>query len=350
MNQRSINNRWRIAAMAAVVLALTIIGWGGLWLAVDMAPAGAASLSLAIGGTVFALGARHAFDADHIAAIDNTTRSLINQRRPAASVGMWFSLGHLTVVVAVCALLTAGVRTLIGVLREESAARDVLGTIGTAVSATFLLIIGVINGILLIGLIKTAAANRAGRLPAEQLDQALANRGILARLLKGQLGAIRRPWQIYPVGVLFGLGFDTATEVGLFVIASGAAAMELPWWAPMTLPIIFAAGMTLFDSIDGIVMSYTYGWAAADNGGFRLRFNLIVTSISVALALSIGLLEVCALLADAGVRLPPIPTLAAVDLSALGYVAVVAFLGIWGVGLIVARRSRPTELVKPLSN
>jgi high-affinity nickel-transport protein len=329
-----------IAVMAAVVLAINVLGWGGLlWVIANGGKTANYGLSIAIGWTVFTLGMRHAFDADHIAAIDNTTRKLVNEGKRTPSVGLWFSLGHSTVVFVVCALLAGGVRILATELVEDdSAMRNTFGIIGTSVSSLFLIIIGVINTFAMVGLWRTWRSRE--QVGEAELEKQLASRGLIARLLGNRLNAITEAWQIYPVGLLFGLGFDTATEVGLFAIAGGTATLSLPWYAVLTLPLIFAGGMSFFDALDGLVMNYAYGWAAAGSQKFRVGFNLVVTAMSVAMALVIGVVEAGSVLGDLGVTFAPVRALASVDLGSLGYFMVAAFCSVWIVALLLARANR----------
>jgi len=331
--------RRHIAMMAAVVAALLIIGWGGLWLAVAVGGASReAGFGVGLGWTVFVLGMRHAFDADHIAAIDNVTRSLAASGNRPLSVGFWFSLGHSTVVFVACAALAAGVRFVATTMSGDSASlRSTFSLVGTSVSAVFLIILGIINLIALIGLMK-AYLSRAG---SDAIEESLNQRGLIARLLGGRLAKIAKPWHIYPVGLLFGLGFDTATEVGLFAISGGVATLTLPWYAVLTLPVIFAAGMALFDTLDGIMMGHAYSWAGANSARRRLVFNITVTALSVLLALLIGVVEAMSVMHDhLGMTAGVIGAIGGVNLASLGYVAVALFAVAWVVAIVVMRRDR----------
>jgi len=328
--------------MASAVAALLVIGWGGLALAVAAGGASReAGFGVGLGWTVFVLGMRHAFDADHIAAIDNVTRSLASTGRRPLSVGFWFSLGHSTVVFVACAALAAGVRFIASTMSGDSAGlRSTFSLVGTSVSAVFLLALGVINLVALVGLLSAYAA-RAGD---AAIEQSLNQRGLIARLLGGRLAKIAQPWHIYPVGLLFGLGFDTATEVGLFAISGGVATLTLPWYAVLTLPVIFAAGMALFDTLDGIMMGHAYSWAGADSARRRLVFNITVTALSVLLALLIGFVEAMSILRDhLGWTTGVIGAIGGIDLSSLGYVAVGLFVVAWAAALLVMRRDRVSD-------
>jgi high-affinity nickel-transport protein len=214
--------------MGGVVLLLHLLGWGVLVLAV--APQGLAVgphgvFGAGLGATAYLLGVRHAFDADHIAAIDNTTRKLVGEGRPAASAGYWFSLGHSSVVFGLSLLLALGLRALAGPVADAgSPLQQTLGLVGTVVAVTFLLLVGLANLGAASGIVRTLRQGRGGTLDEEQLERHLAGRGFLARLLGGTLRRVGKPRHLYPVGLLMGLGFDTATQVALLVLAAGTAA------------------------------------------------------------------------------------------------------------------------------
>ena len=324
-----------LLAMAGAIVILHVLGWGILLIMVAghhlNGPAGTV-LGLGLGATVYALGLRHALDADHIAAIDNTTRKLIQDGQRPLSVGFWFSLGHSTVVFVVCLLLSFGVRALAGELNSDgSTLRTAFGTIGTIVSATFLIVLAVFN---MASFANTVALTRKMRRGETISDDQLGPKGIITRLVGGRLRAITKPWHIYPVGVLFGLGFDTATEVGLLALTGGAAALLLPWYAILALPLIFAAGMSLLDTIDGTFMNYVYRWAF-DQPLRKLYYNLIVTGISIVFALGIGIVEISALLSDTlHITSGPLAKLGALDMGWVGIglaagFAVIAVVVFW---------------------
>src|SRR3954467_11452929 len=231
---------------------------------------------------------RHAFDADHIAAIDNTTRKLMSDSHVAVSVGFWFSLGHSSVVFGLCLLLALGVKALAGqVENDQSGLQQTTGLVGTAVSGVFLLIIGVLNLVVLRQIVGVFRRMRDGAFDEAELEEHLNNRGLLNRILGRVTRAVTKSWHMYPVGLLFGLGFDTATEVSLLVLAGGAASFALPWYAILVLPILFAAGMSLLDSIDGSFMNFAYGWAFSKPVR-KVYYNITITGLSVAVALIIG--------------------------------------------------------------
>ncbi|GAA3557188.1 HoxN/HupN/NixA family nickel/cobalt transporter [Amycolatopsis ultiminotia] len=340
-------DRWSIGGMTAVILLLNLVGWGVLALVVaprhyDLGAAG--GFGIGLGVTAFTLGMRHAFDADHIAAIDNTTRKLMSDGQRPLSVGFWFSLGHSTVVFALCLLLSLGVRALAGQLEEDSSAlHETTGLIGTSVSGVFLYLIAIMNLVVLIGLARVFTRMRRGELDEAALERHLDNRGLLNRLLRGVTKAVRKPWHIYPVGVLFGLGFDTATEIGLLVLAAGAATFALPWYAILVLPVLFAAGMSLFDAADGVLMNYAYGWAFA-RPIRKIYYNLTVTALSVAVAFGIGTIELGSLLAEKlDITHGPLAAIAEVDLDYAGFAIVGLFVLSWLVALAVWRFGRIEE-------
>jgi nickel/cobalt transporter (NiCoT) family protein len=282
--------RRSVIGMSVAVGALHVLGWGMLLFLV--APAHftvqGSVFGVGLGVTAYTLGMRHAFDADHIAAIDNTTRKLVADGRRPMSVGFWFSLGHSSIVFIMVGLLALGVKTLAAnVSDENSSLQQWTGVFGTAVSGTFLLLIGLLNLVSLIGIYRIAQRMRGGEVDEDALERELSNRGGLNRLFGPLMAAIRKPWQMYPVGLLFGLGFDTVTEVSLLVIAGGAAVTGLPWYAILVLPILFSAGMSLFDSLDGSLMNFAYDWAFQEPAR-KIYYNLVITGLSVAVAVLIG--------------------------------------------------------------
>jgi high-affinity nickel-transport protein len=340
----------RVAGMLAAIAALHLIGW--LTLVVIVAPQhfdlGEKTLGVGVGLTAYTLGLRHAFDADHISAIDNTTRKLMSEGQRPVTVGFWFSLGHSTVVFVLAALLAAGVHALGGPVRDESSAlHHYTGLIGTTVSGVFLYLIAAINAVILLGIVRMFRGMRTGELDEAALEEQLQHRGVLNRVLGRFTRAVTKPWQMYPVGVLFGLGFDTATEVALLVLAGTSAAAGLPWYAILCLPVLFAAGMSLFDSIDGTFMNFAYGWAFS-NPVRKVYYNITITGLSVAVALLIGTVELLGLLAEqlnwtGGIW----DDLAGLDLNIIGYVIVGLFVVTWALSLLVWRAGRIEERWAP---
>ncbi len=336
-----------LSGMAAFVLLLHVVGWGVLIVIVapqHLQVSSTQVFGVGLGLTAYTLGMRHAFDADHIAAIDNTTRKLMSEGKRPLSVGFWFSLGHSSIVFGLCLLLAVGVRALAGqVATDSSTLHNVLGTVGTGISGLFLYIIGIINLVILVGIIKVFRAMRSGTFDEETLEDHLNNRGFMNRLLGGATRAVTRPWQMYPIGVLFGLGFDTATEVSLLVLAGGAAAFALPWYAILTLPILFAAGMSLLDSIDGCFMNFAYDWAFS-RPVRKVYYNITITSLSVAVALIIGTIELLSILVDRlGITSGPLASVGTLDLNVVGYAIVTMFVATWVVALGVWRFARIEE-------
>jgi nickel/cobalt transporter (NiCoT) family protein len=320
---------WRRAAgLAAVVAGLHALGFVLLFAVAG--PRGAA-ITVGVGLTAYTLGLRHAFDADHIAAIDNTTRKLTGEGRRPLSVGFFFSLGHSSVVFVLALLLAAGVRALVGQVEDGSSLlHNTTGLIGTLVSGCFLTLIGLLN---LAGLTGVVRAIRNGR-----WDDAMRGpTGPMSRLTARFGRAIRAPWQMYPLGLLFGLGFDTATEVALLFLAAGASYAGLPFYAILCLPILFAAGMSLLDTLDGAFMAFAYGWAF-HRPVRKLYYNLTITGLSVAVALVVGAIELLSVLHDQlGLDGGFVGWISGFDLGNVGYVVVGLFALTWLVALAVWR-------------
>ena len=280
--------------MGAFIVLLHVLGWGtllGVVVPQQLSLGANQVFGIGLGVTAYTLGMRHAFDADHIAAIDNTTRKQLADGGRPLSIGFWFSLGHSSIVFVLVVLLAAGVSALAGQLADDaSVLQQVTGLFGTVISGVFLLLIGVINLFVLIGIARVFGRIRTGTYDEASLERQLQNRGLVNRMVGRLTGAVTRPWHMYPVGLLFGLGFDTATEIGLLALAGGAAAVSLPWYAVLILPILFAAGMCLLDTADGVAMCYAYGWADA-RPVRKVYYNLVITGLSVAVALGIGGIE-----------------------------------------------------------
>ncbi|WP_206739180.1 HoxN/HupN/NixA family nickel/cobalt transporter [Streptomyces sp. L2] len=336
----------RAGAMAAFVLALHVIGWGTLVgiVAPQHYSVGTQSFGVGIGLTAYTLGMRHAFDADHIAAIDNTTRKLMGEGQRPLSVGFWFSLGHSSIVFGLALLLSLGVRTLAGpVQNDDSRLHDVTGLIGTTVSGTFLYVIAAINLVILAGIWKVFRRMRSGDFDEAALEQQLNNRGFMNRLLGRVMKSITKPWQMYPLGLLFGLGFDTATEIALLVLAGSGAASGLPWYAILCLPVLFAAGMSLLDTIDGSFMNFAYEWAFSKPVR-KVYYNLTITGLSVAVALLIGTVELLGLLAQKlGLHGAFWNWIAGLDLNTVGFAIVGLFFVTWAIALVVWKAGRIEE-------
>ena len=329
--------------MFAFIALLHVVGWGTLFLLV--APQnfdlGDKVLGMGVGLTAYALGLRHAFDADHIAAIDNTTRKLMEDGQRPLGVGFFFSLGHSTVVFGLAVLISLGIKAVIGPVADDSSAlHHYTGVIGTSISGAFLYLIAAINIVILVGIMRVFAAMRRGEYDEATLEHHLNNRGFLNRFLRRFTGAIRSSWQMYPLGMLFGLGFDTATEIALLVLAGTSAAAGLPWYAILCLPVIFAAGMSLLDTIDGSFMNFAYGWAFSKPVR-KVYYNLTVTGLSVAVALVIGTAQLLALLVEQfGWRGGFWDWVSGLDLNVIGFLIVGMFVLTWLAALLVWRYGR----------
>jgi high-affinity nickel-transport protein len=331
---------WRRAGLLAlVILTLHVVGFGMLFALVvpgHFSLGASGAFGVGVGITAYTLGMRHAFDADHIGAIDNTTRKLMNEGQRPLSVGFFFSLGHSTIVFALAALFALGIRGLSGAVeRDSSTLHKATGLIGPVVSGTFLFLIGILNLIILVGIVRIFRRMRQGEFSEAELEEQLDRRGFMNRFYGRATRAIKKPWQMYPLGCLFGLGFDTATEIALLAAAGAAAAGGLPWYAILCLPILFAAGMSLLDTIDGAFMSFAYGWAFS-RPLRKIFYNITITGLSVAVALLIGTIELLAVFAD---RLSLTGGLWAfvsnLDLNLVGYAIVVLFVITWVVALSV---------------
>jgi high-affinity nickel-transport protein len=299
------------------------------------------AFSIGIGVTAYTLGLRHAFDADHISAIDNTTRKLMSEGKRPLSVGFWFSLGHSTIVFGLSLLISVGVRALDGPVRNDNSnLHQLTNWIGTLVSGCFLYLIAAINVVILFGIIKVFREMRAGRYDEAELEEQLVKRGLMNRILGRLTRTVTAPQQMYPIGILFGLGFDTASEVGLLVLAGGAAGAGLPWYAVLCLPILFAAGMSLADSIDGSFMNFAYGWAFSQPVR-KIFYNITITGLSVVVAAVIGTIELGGLLAaQLNLSGPFWTSFENIDINVLGFVIVGIFIATWATALSVWRFGR----------
>jgi high-affinity nickel-transport protein len=333
----------RLGGMVGFIALLHVFGWGVLLFLVVPSHyrVGASVFGLGTGLTAYTLGLRHAFDADHIAAIDNTTRKLMAEGKRPLSVGFWFSLGHSSVVVALTLLLGVGLKAVgVELTNDRSALHSYGGLIGTVVSGTFLYLIGFINLVILVGIIKVFRGMRRGSYDEAALEVHLNNRGLLNRFLGRAVRAVNQPWQIYPIGILFGLGFDTVTEIALLVLAGTSVAAGLPWYAIMCLPVLFAAGMSLLDTIDGSFMNFAYGWAFS-RPVRKVYYNITITGLSIAVALLIGTVELLAILADRfGLTGGVWDWVAGLDLNKLGFGIVGLFVAVWVLALAVWKFGR----------
>lgn len=339
--------RRTLAGMVGTVVTLNVVGWGVLLLLVaprQLAVGDAGVFGVGLGVTAFLLGVRHAFDADHIAAVDNTTRRLVAEGRPALSAGLWFSLGHSSVVFGLSLVLALGVRAVAGPVTDpDSSLQQTLGLIGGIVAGTFLIVVGLLNLGSLAGIARLFRELRGGTLDDAVLEQHLHRRGVMARLLGRFTDRVSRPGHLYVVGLLMGLGFDTATQVAVLVLAGGTAALALPWYAILVLPVLFAAGMTLFDSVDGVVMARAYRWAFVVPVR-KVYYNLVVTTLSVVAALGVGTLVLLQLAAERAAGEGGVLRWAAgIETANLGYTMAALLVGTWLVSLAVWRWGRIEE-------
>ncbi|HZR95093.1 MAG TPA: HoxN/HupN/NixA family nickel/cobalt transporter [Gaiellaceae bacterium] len=306
----------RLGVLGGAVGFLHLAGWGLFAFYARRNPALAG-----LGTLAYTFGLRHAFDADHIAAIDNTARKLLQDGRRSMGVGFFFSLGHSSIVLGLTAGLAFATKT---VNAELPTFQTYGGVIGASVSGVFLLLIGLLNLAVLLDVLGVFRAMRRGRYDEERLEQRLLEQGLMSRLFLRRIGdRIDRSWKMYPLGVLFGLGFDTASEVALLAVAAGVATHQVPFLAVLALPILFAAGMSLMDTVDGAFMSRAYGWAFSSPVR-KVYYNMTVTSLSVLVALVIGGAELVQVLSSRGP-----------DVSRLGYVVVALFALTWIVSAAV---------------
>jgi high-affinity nickel-transport protein len=328
----------RAGGMTGVIVGLHVVGWGMLAAAVGghYHITRTEIFGFGTGILAYTLGMRHAFDADHIAAIDNTTRKLAGEGKRPLSVGFFFSLGHSSVVFVLAVLLNFGIRALDAQVKNGgSGLHQMTGIIGTGVSGTFLYLIAALNAAVLAGLVKVVRDLRAGAFDDTELEQQLARRGLMNRVLGPLARRVDTGWKMYPVGVLFGLGFDTATEVALLVLAGTAVVSGLPFYAIVSLPVLFAAGMCLFDTADGCFMNFAYDWAFA-RPARKLFYNLTITGLSVFAAFFIGTVEILGLIQQhyrPGGRFWAF--MATFDINKAGFVIAGIFALTWAIALAI---------------
>jgi len=328
------------------VVMLHIVGWG-LFIYYNSDPkyhaltdSKGALIYASAGALAYGFGLRHAFDADHIAAIDDTTRLMLAKGKKPLGVGLFFSLGHSTVVLVLSVVVAFAAKKAV---EWQSSFADAGSTIGASVSGFFLYLVGILNLVILVGIMKVWRDAKSGKFSHEHLDQMLSDRGLIKRFFKGRFAkGFDHSWQLYPIGLLFGLGFDTATEVALLGLSATAAVGTvggfLPPLAIIALPIIFAAGMSMMDSLDGIFMVKAYSWAFTSPLR-KIYYNITTTSLSTFVALVIGTIQIVSVLArhtSIG-KYEPFKTIANVDLGSLGYFIVGSFVGAWALSVIVWR-------------
>ena len=332
--------RGRLAACFGGVGLLHVAGWGLLLTYGVGHPT-----FLALGGLAYTFGLRHAFDADHISAIDNTTRKLLQDGRKPVGVGFFFSLGHSTVVFLIAVALGLAVKSIVeGVIGDNGQLKSLGGTVGTLVSGGFLVLIGILNLVILLDIIRVYRKMRRGEYNREGLENELVAGGVMTKLFGRLFRLIRHSWQMYPIGFLFGLGFDTASEVALLAISAGAAAQGLPFTAVISLPLIFAAGMSLMDTVDGAFMSKAYSWAFSSPIR-KVFYNLTVTSLSVFVALFVGGVELAQILIQIlKLHGRVFDAVAGFDfIGKAGYVIVAAFVIAWASAFAIYKVRRIDE-------
>jgi high-affinity nickel-transport protein len=315
-------DEWRrLGWFAAAIVLLHVAGWTLFLEYAHRYPALAGA-----GLTAYLFGLRHAFDADHIAAIDNTTRKLLSLGRRPMGIGFFFSLGHASVVfglVAALSLATRAADTRIPAFQHYG------GYVSAGVSGTFLWIIGILNLVVLLDVVRIFREMRGGDYDRERLENRLLERGMMSRFFGRFFRLIDASWKMYPLGLLFGLGFDTATEVGLLALAAGVATDTVPLLGILSLPVLFAAGMGLMDTLDGAFMAGAYGWAFS-NPVRKVYYNITVTSLSIVVALAIGTVELLQVL-SARLALSGgfWDWLNGLDFETLGYAVAALFLLMW---------------------
>ena len=321
--------RNRIVGVYAFLALFNVLAWG-----LALAASAAYPILLPTAFLAYTFGLRHAVDADHIAAIDNTTRKLMQDGQRPVAVGLFFSLGHSSIVVALSVVIAISA----GIISDIPSFQEVGSLIGTTVSATFLLVIGLINLVVLIDIYKMFRRVSAGGTYDEQsLDDFLNNRGLLARIFKPMLRVIRKSWHMYPLGVLFGLGFDTASEVALLGLAATSGATHIPIVLILILPALFAAGMSLVDTTDGILMLGAYGWAYVKPIR-KLYYNLNITLVSVLIAFVVGGIEVLSIFADKfGLTGGIWDFVGNLDFEVIGLAIIVIFVVSWSVSTLIYR-------------
>jgi len=331
-DDRDDNVRRKSTALYVLLIAANVAAWFWAWRAFGDRPALLGTAFLA-----YTFGLRHAFDADHIAAIDNVVRKLMQDGRKPISVGFFFSLGHSSIVVIASIGVAAAAIVMQG---RMSSFQQVGGLIGTSVSALFLLVIGIANLFILKGIWQAFVRVRdGGAIVEEDLDMLLAGRGFIARVFRPVFGIVSRSWHMYPIGFLFGLGFDTATEIGLLGISASQAAQGATFWDILVFPALFTAGMSLMDTTDSMLMTGAYGWAFVKPIR-KLWYNLTITAASVVVAIFIGGLEALGLIGDklglTGGMWDAIGSLND-NLGNFGFVVVGIFLASWLISTLVYR-------------
>ena len=334
------DERRRLAAMFGVIFFLLIGGTLLMWAATSghYKLADGTLFGWGTGFLALTLGMRHAFDADHISAIDNTTRKLMSEGKRPLGVGFFFSLGHSSVVTFLAIVLNFGIKSLgVQVKDENSSLHHYTGLIGTSVSGSFLMLIALLNLVVLLSVVKVFKEMREGLYNEEELEKHLNSRGFMMRFFGPIARRIDTSWKMYPLGILFGLGFDTATEVALLVLAGSSVVAGLPWWAILSLPMLFAGGMSLLDTIDGSFMNFAYGWAFS-RPVRKVYYNIVITGLSVIVAIFIGGLEVAQVFANQLNLSGGFWNYAlAFDINKAGFIIVAMFVAVWAFALLLWR-------------
>jgi len=336
----------RLATMLAFVLAINVAGWGIFVLYVlphhfdYKGEGGSRGLGIGVGVAITAwlLGFRHAFDADHISCIDNTTRKLMADGKKPLGTGFFFSFGHSTVIVAVGVGITVAARAVFGAVVDPSSVYETAGgAIGTVLSAGFLYLIALLNLIVLTGIFKVFRDMRSGAYDEQQLEAQLQARGLMYRFFGRFMRSINHTWQLYFVGLVFGIGFDTATEVVLLAATAYAAIQGLPYFAVLALPFMFSGGMMLFDTLDGAFMNLAYGWAFA-RPVRKVYYNLVITALSIGAAFIIGTIEILGVLTtEMHLQGAFWDTMANFNINVAGFCIAGLFIMVWAVALIYWR-------------
>lgn len=341
-----------LIGILGTVLLLHIIGWG-LFFYYNSNPeyhgltdSKGVLVYAGAGALAYSFGLRHAFDADHIAAIDDTTRLMLAKGKKPLGVGLFFSLGHSTIVLALSVFVAIAAQKAV---KFQEGFAETGGIVGTTVSGVFLYLIGILNLVILVGIIGVWRKAKTGKFSHQHLEELLNDRGLMRRIFRGKFKkGFDNSWQIYPVGVLFGLGFDTATEVAILGLSATAAigtvGGTLPPLAIIALPFIFAAGMSLMDALDGIFMTKAYGWAFTSPLK-KIYYNLSTTSISIFVALVIGTIQIVNVLAEktAIEEVQPFTAIASINLGGIGFFIVASFVGAWILSVLIWKYGRFEE-------
>ena len=328
----------RLGGMAAVVVFVNVLGWAIFVLAVVPQHFHYKGLGIGIGlgVTAWTLGMRHAFDADHISAIDNVTRKLMTEGRRPLGTGFFFAVGHSTVIVLVGVGLSIAAKAVFGAVVDPSSGYETVGgVVGTSLAASFLYLIALLNIVVLAGIVKVFRDMRRGLYDEEELERQLQARGLMYRFFGRFMRSINHTWQMLFVGLIFGIGFDTATEVLLLAATAAAATEGLPWYAVLAMPLLFSGGLMLFDSLDGCFMNFAYGWALA-RPVRKVYYNLVITGLSIGAAFLIGTIEIVGLLtAELHLHGGFWDFMANFDINKAGFIIVGLFLVIWVAALAV---------------